>query len=102
MHKNVRYNCRVIFHNQRILLIRPKLYLAVDGNYREMRWFSPWTKVRQTEDLILPRSIADITGQVGGEGGNIAQCPHRSLFHSAGDSSIWRRSDLLSGHLYWL
>ena len=46
MHKNVRYNCRVIFYNRQILLIRPKLYLAMDGNYREMRWFTPWTKLR--------------------------------------------------------
>lgn len=22
--------------------IRPKIYLANDGNYREMRWFTPW------------------------------------------------------------
>lgn len=27
-HKNVLYNCRVIVHNQKILLIRPKLNLA--------------------------------------------------------------------------
>lgn len=27
-HKNVRYNCRVIIHNKRILLIRPKRWLA--------------------------------------------------------------------------
>ena len=46
MHKNVRYNCRVIFYNRQILLIRPKLYLAMDGNYREMRWFTPWSKLR--------------------------------------------------------
>uniref|UniRef100_H3B705 Glutamine-dependent NAD(+) synthetase n=1 Tax=Latimeria chalumnae TaxID=7897 RepID=H3B705_LATCH len=44
MHKNVCYNCRVIFLNRKILLIRPKLLLAIRGNYREQRWFSPWSK----------------------------------------------------------
>lgn len=46
MHKNVLYNCRVIFYNREILLIRPKLFMAMNGNYREMRWFVPWTKLR--------------------------------------------------------
>ena len=45
-HKNVRYNCKVIFYNRKILLIRPKMAMANDGNYREMRWFSPWHQVR--------------------------------------------------------
>lgn len=46
MHKNVTYNCRVAFLNRRVLLIRPKMRLCEDGNYRESRWFSPWTKVK--------------------------------------------------------
>uniref|UniRef100_A0A8C4PYX8 Glutamine-dependent NAD(+) synthetase n=1 Tax=Eptatretus burgeri TaxID=7764 RepID=A0A8C4PYX8_EPTBU len=62
MHKNVRYNCRVIFLNGHILLIRPKLNLCNDGNYRELRWFSPWRG--EVEDFILPKEIQDITGQV--------------------------------------
>jgi len=32
MHKNVRYNCRVFVLNGEILLIRPKMILASDGN----------------------------------------------------------------------
>lgn len=44
-HKNVSYNCRVAFLNSKILLIRPKMLLCEDGNYRETRWFSPWKKV---------------------------------------------------------
>ncbi|KAM4652755.1 glutamine-dependent NAD(+) synthetase [Discoglossus pictus] len=63
MHKNVRYNCRVIFLNKKILLIRPKMVLANEGNYREMRWFTPWSKVRQVENHFLPRMIQAITGQ---------------------------------------
>ncbi|KAI8825625.1 uncharacterized protein EV422DRAFT_492150 [Fimicolochytrium jonesii] len=62
-HKNVKYNCRVIFFNKKILLIRPKMFLANDGNYREMRWFASWKKYRQVEDFYLPRLIQKITGQ---------------------------------------
>ena len=64
MHKNVRYNCRVIFYNQQLLLIRPKLYLEMNGNYREMRWFAPWIKLKETEDHMLPSIISEIAGQV--------------------------------------
>ncbi|XP_066582206.1 glutamine-dependent NAD(+) synthetase [Prorops nasuta] len=63
MHKNVTYNCRVAFLNHRLLLIRPKMQLCEDGNYRESRWFSPWTKERTVEDYFLPRMISEITGQ---------------------------------------
>ena len=38
--------------------------LANEGNYRETRWFSAWTKLHQTEDHYLPRMIQEITGQV--------------------------------------
>ena len=63
MHKNVRYNCRVLTLNRRILLIRPKLILAGDGNYREGRWFAAWQHPRTVEEHALPRSIRAITGQ---------------------------------------
>ena len=46
VHKGVRYNCRVVFRNKKILLIRPKMNMAMDGNYRESRWFTPWQKTR--------------------------------------------------------
>ncbi|KAL7006862.1 glutamine-dependent NAD(+) synthetase [Cystobasidiomycetes sp. EMM_F5] len=63
VHKNVIYNARIIFYNSKILLIRPKMWLANDGNYRELRYFTPWTKHKQTEDHYLPRMIKEITGQ---------------------------------------
>ena len=63
MHQNVRYNCRVLVLNGRILLIRPKMILADDGNYREPRWFAPWQRRRTVEAFALPRSIRAITGQ---------------------------------------
>ncbi|XP_028649625.1 glutamine-dependent NAD(+) synthetase isoform X1 [Erpetoichthys calabaricus] len=63
MHRNVRYNCRVLFLNKKILLIRPKMMLANNGNYRELRWFTPWNKPRHVEDYFLPRMIQRVTGQ---------------------------------------
>ncbi|EIM86628.1 glutamine-dependent NAD synthetase with GAT domain-containing protein [Stereum hirsutum FP-91666 SS1] len=64
VHKNVIYNCRVIIHNKQILLIRPKMWMANDGNYRELRYFTPWQKHRQWEDHFLPRIIQAVTNQV--------------------------------------
>ncbi|GMM31068.1 glutamine-dependent NAD(+) synthetase [Martiniozyma asiatica (nom. inval.)] len=63
IHKNRRYNCRVLSYNGSILLIRPKLILANDGNYREMRWFTPWLKAQYVENFRLPMIIQKITGQ---------------------------------------
>ncbi|OCK86406.1 putative glutamine dependent NAD+ synthetase [Lepidopterella palustris CBS 459.81] len=61
-HRNVRYNCRVICLNGKILLIRPKIWLANDGNYREMRHFTPWLHSREHEEYHLPRRIQKLQG----------------------------------------
>ena len=63
MHKNVRYNCRVFVLDGKLLLIRPKMVLASDGNYREQRWFVAWERGWTTEPYTLPREIAELTGQ---------------------------------------
>ncbi|KIP02994.1 hypothetical protein PHLGIDRAFT_26333 [Phlebiopsis gigantea 11061_1 CR5-6] len=63
VHKNVIYNCRVIIYNHKILHIRPKMWMANNGNYRELRYFTPWSKHRQVEDHYLPRFIHAVTGQ---------------------------------------
>jgi len=63
LHKGVRYNCRVIFYNGKILLIRPKTDLAMDGNYREGRWFTAWKKVKVVERFMLPSILKAATGQ---------------------------------------
>ncbi|CAR30645.1 glutamine-dependent NAD(+) synthetase [Lachancea thermotolerans CBS 6340] len=63
LHKNVRYNCRLLSFDGRILFIRPKIWLANDGNYREMRFFTPWMKATQVEEFLLPPLIQKITGQ---------------------------------------
>ncbi|KAF8507701.1 hypothetical protein JB92DRAFT_3083999 [Gautieria morchelliformis] len=52
VHKNVMYNCRIVIHNRKILLIRPKIDT-----------FTPWTRHRQWEEHLLPRLIRDITQQ---------------------------------------
>ncbi|XP_015417873.1 PREDICTED: glutamine-dependent NAD(+) synthetase, partial [Myotis davidii] len=77
MHRNVRYNCRVIFLNRRILLIRPKMALANEGNYRELRWFTPWSRSRQTEEYFLPRMIQEVTKQVRPVGDRVGREPSR-------------------------
>ncbi|CAG8529413.1 123_t:CDS:10 [Diversispora eburnea] len=62
-HKNVKYNCRIIILDGKVLLIRPKMFLANDGNYRELRYFTPWSPSQHVEEYYLPRIIRDITGQ---------------------------------------
>lgn len=65
LHNGVRYNCRIFCLNKKILLIRPKMWMADDGNYREERWFTPWAKEKMTvlEDYILSDEIFEITKQ---------------------------------------
>ncbi|KAJ1974058.1 glutamine-dependent NAD(+) synthetase [Dimargaris cristalligena] len=62
-HKGVHYNCRIVALDGRILLIRPKMHLANDGNYRELRWFSPWTQRRTLDEYWLPPVVQETTGQ---------------------------------------
>ena len=63
MHKNIRYNCRVFVLDGKLLLIRPKMVLASDGNYREQRWFVAWERGWTTEPYTVPREITELTGQ---------------------------------------
>lgn len=63
MHKTVKYNCRVILCDGKIVCIRPKIFLANDGNYRELRFFTPWVP-KKIENYYLPRMIQEITKQV--------------------------------------
>lgn len=63
LHRSVRYNCRVFLLNRKIVAIRPKMYMADEGNYRETRWFTPWENVQKLEDHRLPTRIRKLTGQ---------------------------------------
>lgn len=58
-HRGCSYNARALALNGEILAIRPKLDLCNDGNFREMRYFSPWPRGR-VEDYILPRVIQNL------------------------------------------
>lgn len=62
-HRNVRYNCRVLCTYKHIFFIRPKMSLANDGLYREMRHFTPWVKRSKSEEYYLEAIAAEITGQ---------------------------------------
>jgi NAD+ synthase (glutamine-hydrolysing) len=65
VHRGVRYNARVFLLNRKILLVRPKLHLADDGNYRESRWFTAYRVPAdgRLEQLQLPEDIAALTAQ---------------------------------------
>lgn len=72
MYKSARYNCRVFVLDGRILLIRPKILMADDGNYREGRYFTAWTAQNaadagvsgfDADGFVLPPLIAKATGQ---------------------------------------
>ncbi|CAL5356336.1 unnamed protein product [Camellia sinensis] len=52
-----RYNCQVLCLNRKIIMIRPKMWLANDGNYRELRWFTAW-KQKELVDFQLPSEIS--------------------------------------------
>ncbi|KAL2342643.1 hypothetical protein Fmac_003928 [Flemingia macrophylla] len=58
-----RYNCQVLCLNRRIVMIRPKMCLANDGNYRELRWFTAWKQRDHLEDFQLPPHVSQAIGQ---------------------------------------
>lgn len=57
-----RYNCQVLCLNRKIIMIRPKMWLANDGNYRELRWFTAW-KHKELVDFQLPSEISTALSQ---------------------------------------
>lgn len=64
VHRNVRYNCRVLVLDGRIVLIRPKMVLADSGNYHESRYFARWPRfARRLDEFFLPRIVRQATGQ---------------------------------------
>ena len=63
-HRNVTFNCRAVCLNGRLLAIRPKMWLANDLNYREMRYFSPWVRPCEYDDYQLPASTSKLMGGI--------------------------------------
>ena len=53
IHRGVRYNTMTFISNGKIILIRPKINLADDGNYREARWFNSWRREYKLEEFEL-------------------------------------------------
>jgi NAD+ synthase (glutamine-hydrolysing) len=65
LHNSVRYNCRILACNRRILQIRPKTALADSGNYRESRYFTAYRRPASglQETMVLPDVFRDKFGQ---------------------------------------
>jgi NAD+ synthase (glutamine-hydrolysing) len=65
LHRSVSYNCKVILYNGKIILIRPKMHLADEGNYREKRFFMNYIPQKdfELEKYYLPDYIKKLTGQ---------------------------------------
>ncbi|KAL6280665.1 hypothetical protein ACE6H2_017546 [Prunus campanulata] len=58
-----RYNCQILCMNRKIIMIRPKMWLANDGNYRELRWFTAWKQRDQLVNFQLPKEISEALSQ---------------------------------------
>ncbi len=52
------YNCRVVCYNRTILWIRPKTFMADDGNYRESRYFTAYEGSNEAS-FALPVWVRD-------------------------------------------
>lgn len=70
LHCGVRYNCRVICRDRKLLLIRPKTALADNGNYREGRYFAAYSAPNPSttssgivERHLLPSTFLSKFGQ---------------------------------------
>ncbi|KIH88351.1 NAD+ synthase (glutamine-hydrolysing) [Sporothrix brasiliensis 5110] len=64
LHRGNRFNCRVLALDGKIIMIRPKLFLAADGNYRENRYFIAWHGPRHVEEYYLPPMMQDLQGSI--------------------------------------
>ncbi len=69
------YNCRVVFYNKRIIYIRPKLSLANDGLFREMRYFTPWHPYKN-DKIGLREDIRNLTGELTAPFGDVILDTH--------------------------
>ncbi|KAL5056110.1 hypothetical protein RYX36_036792, partial [Vicia faba] len=41
----------------KIIMIRPKMWLANDGNYRELQWFTAWKQRDQLDDFHVSGAL---------------------------------------------
>jgi NAD+ synthase (glutamine-hydrolysing) len=76
MHNGLPYNCRVFMLNGKIVLIRPKMDLADDGNYREARWFTAWPHRLGTPGAVEDHWVSSILhSAMGGKAGKPIKVP---------------------------
>ena len=56
IHRGAAYNCKLILYNQKIVFMRPKIFMADGGNYRESRYFTVYNpkKGGHLEQFLLP------------------------------------------------
>lgn len=87
-HRGNPFNARVIALNQKILAVRPKIWLCNDGNYREMRYFTAW-KRHNVERYLLPECIRDLTGQTETRIGDIIFDTLDASFTSETCEELW-------------
>ncbi|KAI0010311.1 glutamine-dependent NAD(+) synthetase with GAT domain-containing protein [Xylariaceae sp. FL0662B] len=80
MHRGCRYNSRAIILDGKLLCLRPKIYLANDGNFRENRFFTPWNRPRYVEKYNLPPRIQQHQG--------IRQVPIGDVILSLNDTTL--------------
>ncbi|KAK4500294.1 hypothetical protein PRZ48_008483 [Zasmidium cellare] len=88
-HRGCSYNSRVIGLNGEVLAVRPKLDLCNDGNFREMRYFSPWPRQR-VENYTLPKVIQQLPrGQRKTRIGEVAFETNDASFASETCEELW-------------
>jgi len=65
LHRGAAYNCMLIINDGKICFIRPKVFMADGGNYRESRHFSVYIprKDQAIEQFLLPEEIEKVNGQ---------------------------------------
>jgi NAD+ synthase (glutamine-hydrolysing) len=88
-HRGCSYNARLLALNGEVLAIRPKLDLCNDGNFREMRYFTPWPRGR-VEDYVLPDVIQQLSkGQTRTRIGEVAFEALDGSFASETCEELW-------------
>ncbi|KAK6122551.1 hypothetical protein DH2020_043706 [Rehmannia glutinosa] len=59
-----RYNCQILCLNRKILMIRPKMWLANGGSCAELRWFTAWKQKEPCPDqFLLPSHVSEALSQ---------------------------------------
>ncbi|KAL0446494.1 UNVERIFIED_CONTAM: Glutamine-dependent NAD(+) synthetase [Sesamum latifolium] len=59
-----RYNCQVLCLNRKIVMIRPKMWVANGGSCSELRWFTAWKqKEPLLDDFLLPTHVSEALSQ---------------------------------------